>query len=61
MRRGLDQLVRPSRNTEDGSENSATEELIWDDEGDDVLTLTRDYLRPNQSVTLRWTVTCERT
>ncbi|MFB9833802.1 hypothetical protein [Actinoallomurus acaciae] len=47
---------------EDGSENSATEELIWDDEGDDVIiTLTRDYLRPNQSVTLRWTVTREHT
>jgi len=45
---------------DDGSENSATEELIWDDEGDDVIiTLTRDYLRPNQSVTLRWTVTRE--
>jgi hypothetical protein len=45
---------------EDGSENSATEELIWDYEGDDVIiTLTRDYLRPNQSVTLRWTVTRE--
>lgn len=41
----------------DGSENSATEELIWDYEGDDVIiTLTRDYLRLGQSVTLRWTV-----
>lgn len=47
---------------EDGSENSATEELIWDYEGDDVIiTLTRDYLRPNQSVTLRWKVTREHT
>ena len=45
---------------EDGSENSATEDLIWDYEGDDVIiTLTRDYLRPNQSVTLRWKVTRE--
>jgi hypothetical protein len=44
----------------DGLENSATEELIWDYEGDDVIiTLTRDYLRPGQSVTLRWTVTRE--
>ena len=41
----------------DGSENSATEELMWDYEGNDVvITLTRDYLRPNQAVTLRWAV-----
>jgi hypothetical protein len=41
----------------DGSENSATEELLWDYEGNDVvITLTRDYLRPNQAVTLRWEV-----
>lgn len=40
-----------------GSENSATEELLWDYEGNDiVITLTRDYLRPNQAVTLRWEV-----
>ncbi|MEV5707450.1 hypothetical protein [Actinoallomurus sp. NPDC052274] len=46
---------------QDGLEVSATEELIWDYEGDDVIiTLTRDYLRPGQSVTLRWTVTRER-
>jgi hypothetical protein len=45
---------------QDGLEVSATEELIWDYEGDDVIiTLTRDYLRPGQSVTLRWTVTRE--
>ena len=44
----------------DGLEVSATEELIWDHEGDDVIiTVTRDYLRPGQSVTLRWTVTRE--
>ncbi len=44
----------------DGSENSATEELIWDYEGDNVvITLTRDYLRPNQAVTLRWAVSHE--
>jgi hypothetical protein len=39
----------------DGSENTASEELLWDYDGDDVtITLTRDYLRPNQSITLRW-------
>jgi hypothetical protein len=39
----------------DGSENSATDSLVWDYDGDDaVMTLTRDYLRPNQAVTLRW-------
>jgi hypothetical protein len=41
----------------DGSENSATDSLMWDYDGDDaVMTLTRDYLRPNQAVTLRWEV-----
>jgi hypothetical protein len=30
---------------------------MWDYEGDDVvMTLTRDYLRPNQALTLRWDV-----
>jgi len=44
----------------DGSENSATEELMWDYDGDDiVITLTRDYLAPNQAVTLRWAVSHE--
>jgi hypothetical protein len=39
----------------DGSENSAAEQLRWDHEGPDILvTLTRDHLRPNQAVTLRW-------
>jgi hypothetical protein len=39
----------------DGSETSADDSLIWDYEGRDVmLTLTRDLLRPNQAVTLRW-------
>ncbi|MFC7483074.1 helix-turn-helix transcriptional regulator [Luedemannella flava] len=39
----------------DGSENSAAEQLRWDYEGSDlVVTLTRDHLRPNQAVTLRW-------
>lgn len=41
----------------DGAENSATEALIWDTEGNDVLiSLTREYLRPNQSITLHWKV-----
>ncbi|MFF5261791.1 hypothetical protein ACFY4C_22870 [Actinomadura viridis] len=41
----------------DGSENSATDSLVWDIEGNDaVMSLTRDYLRPNQAVTLRWEV-----
>jgi hypothetical protein len=41
----------------DGAENSATEELLWDYEGEDVvITLTRDYLRPGQAVTLRWEI-----
>ncbi|MEU4417679.1 hypothetical protein AB0G00_05345 [Nocardia salmonicida] len=40
-----------------GSEQSVSEDLIWDNEGTDVLvTLTRNYLRPGQSVTVRWDV-----
>jgi hypothetical protein len=39
----------------DGAESSAAEELLWDHENDDILiTLTCDYLSPNQAVTLRW-------
>jgi hypothetical protein len=39
----------------DGSETFASEDLLWDYEGDDiVMTVTRDYLRPNQCVTMRW-------
>lgn len=42
----------------DGAENSATEALEWDERDGAVdLTLTRQYLRPGQAVTLRWTVT----
>lgn len=45
---------------QDGSENSAAEELIWERERDDVIiTLTRDYLRHDQSVTLNWNVARE--
>lgn len=40
-----------------GSERSISEAILWDNEGDDVsVTLTRDYLRPGQSVTVRWDV-----
>ncbi|WP_174553259.1 hypothetical protein [Nocardia beijingensis] len=40
-----------------GSEQTVSEDLIWDNDGDDVLvTLTRDYLRPGQSATVRWDV-----
>ena len=55
--RGAGQLVRCSASEEhpDGSENSADASLVWDYEGDDVVvTLTREHLRPNQAVTLRW-------
>jgi len=39
----------------DGSAVSAGEGLVWDYEGEDVLiTLARDYLRPNQHITMRW-------
>lgn len=38
-----------------GATTSVTESLLWDfDEDGIVVTLARDYLRPSQSVTLRW-------
>ncbi|MDQ3763541.1 MAG: hypothetical protein M3460_18505 [Actinomycetota bacterium] len=41
----------------DGSEVSATEDLMCtDDDGDALITVTRDYLQPSQAVTLRWEV-----
>ncbi|HKR51122.1 MAG TPA: hypothetical protein VJT72_16345 [Pseudonocardiaceae bacterium] len=41
----------------DGSEVSAIDDLMCtDDEGDALITLTRDYLQPSQAVTLRWQV-----
>ncbi|WP_139190499.1 hypothetical protein [Actinokineospora iranica] len=41
----------------DGSQNSATEALDWEDsEGDVTLTLRRELLHPNQVITLRWEV-----
>ncbi|MFC4052465.1 hypothetical protein ACFOY4_22500 [Actinomadura syzygii] len=57
--RGAGQLLRCTASEEhpDGSENSAEDDLVWDYEGDDiVMTLTRNYLRPNQAITLRWDV-----
>ncbi len=40
-----------------GAENTAIENLVWDCvQGDAVITLTREYLRPNQSITLRWEI-----
>jgi hypothetical protein len=40
-----------------GSEVSAIEDLVCtDDDGDALITLTRDYLQPSQAVTLRWEV-----
>ncbi len=41
----------------DGAENSADEDLIWDVvEGDVLITLARNHLRPNQAMTVRWEV-----
>lgn len=41
----------------EGSEVSATDGLLWDDEEDGVvMTVTRDYLSPGQALTLRWEV-----
>ncbi|SFP73723.1 hypothetical protein SAMN04489713_1176 [Actinomadura madurae] len=57
--RGAGQLLRCTAAEEhpDGSENSAEADLVWDYDGDDVvMTLTRNYLRPNQALTLRWDV-----
>lgn len=53
------QLLRCWATEEDpnGSETSAEDGLVWDYDGDDVvMTLTRDHLRPNQALTLRWDV-----
>lgn len=41
----------------DGAEISANDSLMWDDQDAGItLTLTRDYLRPKQTVTLRWEI-----
>jgi hypothetical protein len=55
--RGGQQLVTCSATEEhaNGAENTVSEDLLWNYEDDDVLiTFTRDYLRPNQAVTVRW-------
>lgn len=60
--RGARPLLQCSATEEfpDGSEVSATEDLAWRYEGDDVLlTLTRAFLRPNQALTLRWEATSD--
>jgi len=57
--RGVDMLLNCTAIEEqaDGSEVSATEDLICaDDSGDAVITLTRNYLQPSQAVTLRWEI-----
>ena len=56
---GVDMLLNCTAIEEqaDGSEVSATEDLICaDDSGDAVITLTRNYLQPSQAVTLRWEI-----
>lgn len=41
----------------DGTENSVTQNLVWDhDEKDIRITLECEYLRPGQAVTLRWDI-----
>jgi hypothetical protein len=57
--RGVDMLLNCTAIEEqaDGSEVSATEDLVCaDDSGDAVMTLTRNYLQPSQAVTLRWEI-----
>lgn len=57
---GAGQLIDCSATEEhaDGSENSVGDGLTWDYEPDGLtMTLTRDYLRPGQAVTLRWKAT----
>ncbi|MDQ3765358.1 MAG: hypothetical protein M3460_29005 [Actinomycetota bacterium] len=57
--RGVDMLLNCTAIEEqaDGSEVSATEDLVCaDDAGDALITVTRNYLQPSQAVTLRWEV-----
>lgn len=50
----IEQLFTTEERT-DGSVVSADESLLWDYDGEDlVVTLTRNHLKPNQAVTLRW-------
>jgi hypothetical protein len=61
--RGGGQLVNCTAAEEhpDGTENSVTDGLTWDYDGDDIIVmLTCNYLRPGQSVTLRWEIDRER-
>ncbi|MFF0491107.1 hypothetical protein ACFYTQ_18965 [Nocardia sp. NPDC004068] len=45
---------------QEGAEHSVTEDLLWDyDDSDVIIELSREYLRPNQSITLRWEVANE--
>ncbi|MGH3820241.1 MAG: hypothetical protein ACRDRE_21325 [Pseudonocardiaceae bacterium] len=59
---GVDMLLNCTAIEEqaDGSEVSATEDLVCagdaGDAGDALITVTRDYLQPSQAVTLRWEV-----
>jgi hypothetical protein len=57
--RGVDMLLNCTAIEEqaDGSEVSATEDLVCtDDAGDALITVTRNYLQPSQAITLRWEV-----
>jgi hypothetical protein len=57
--RGGEQLITCSAIEEhsNGGENLASEDLLWNYENNDVLiTFTRDYLRPNQALTVRWEI-----
>jgi hypothetical protein len=41
----------------DGSEVFATDDILWDQEGDALtMTVARDYLSPDQALTLRWEI-----
>lgn len=54
---GLRELaeIRASEELPDGAENLAQHSVVWDyDDGDVLITFTRDYLQPNQYATLRW-------
>ncbi|MGH3871418.1 MAG: hypothetical protein ACRDSR_07875 [Pseudonocardiaceae bacterium] len=56
---GVDMLLNCTAIEEqaDGSEVSATEDLVCtDDAGDALITVTRNYLQPSQAITLRWVV-----
>ena len=58
LRHANTHLVRCSAVEEhpDGAETDISDTILHDDGPDTTLTVARDYLRPNQSVTLRWDV-----